>query len=117
MSQAEQDRRIDYVEFPATDMEKTKKFYADVFGWSFTDYGPEYTAFKDGRLDGGFKKVSQASPGGPLVVLYSTSLKSIEAKIKDHGGSITTETFEFPGGRRFHFSDPSGNELAVWSDL
>jgi predicted enzyme related to lactoylglutathione lyase len=116
MSQAEQDRRIDYVEFPATRMDETKAFYSAVFGWQFTDYGPDYTSFKDGRLSGGFSKSSQAPAGGALVVIYAADLSAIEAAVKEHGGQITRATFEFPGGRRFHFSDPSGNELAVWSD-
>ncbi len=116
MSQAEHDRRIDYVEFPATDLAKAKEFYSAVFGWTFTDYGPGYTSFSDGRLAGGFMKAGIVAPGGPLVVIYATDLKAIEARIKEQGGAITRQTFEFPGGRRFHFSDPSGNELAVWSD-
>ena len=116
MSQAEQDRRIDYVEFPTTNMSETKRFYAEVFGWEFTDYGPDYTSFHDGRLGGGFSAASEATAGGPLVVLYATNLADTEAKIKEHGGRIVRETFEFPGGRRFHFADPGGNELAVWSD-
>ena len=116
MSQSEQDRRIDYVEFPATNLADIKKFYSDVFGWVFTDYGPGYTSFNDGRLAGGFRKESQVSAGGPLVVLYATSLEGIEVKVRDHGGQIVKQIFEFPGGRRFHFTDPSGNELAVWSE-
>jgi len=116
MSQSEQDRRMDYIEFPATDLGDIKKFYAAVFGWEFTDYGPDYTSFNDGRLGGGFRKEAQVSAGGPLVVLYATSLEGIQAKVREHGGRITKPTFEFPGGRRFHFTDPSGNELAVWSE-
>jgi predicted enzyme related to lactoylglutathione lyase len=116
MSQAEHDRRIDYVEFSATNLVEVKEFYSAVFGWTFTDYGPDYTSFSDGRLAGGFVKAPDVAPGGPLVVVYATDLKAIEARVKEHGGSITKATFEFPGGRRFHFSDPSGNELAVWSD-
>jgi predicted enzyme related to lactoylglutathione lyase len=116
MSQQEHDRRIDYVEFPATDMEGTKRFYSTVFGWSFTDYGPEYTCFNDGRLSGGFTQVPRVVGGGPLVVLYATELEAIEDRVKNAGGRITKAIFEFPGGRRFHFTDPNGNELAVWSD-
>ncbi len=116
MNPAEQDRRIDYVEFPATDIPGLKKFYSDLFGWSFTDYGPEYSSFHDGRMAGGFRKESRVVAGGPLIVLYSTDLGSMEARVIEHGGKITKPTFEFPGGRRFHFTDPSGNELAVWSD-
>lgn len=116
MSQAQHDRRIDYIEFLATDIEATKTFYAAVFGWTFTDYGPEYTSFEDGRLAGGFALAPQVPAGGPLVVLYAVDLEATQAKVTEHGGRIVREIFEFPGGRRFHFADPSGNELAVWSD-
>lgn len=116
VSQAEQDRRLDYVEFLTTDIEETKRFYSAVFGWEFTDYGPEYTSFTDGRLGGGFALAPEVAAGGPLVVLYATNLAEIEASIRESGGRIVREIFEFPGGRRFHFTDPSGNELAVWSD-
>jgi predicted enzyme related to lactoylglutathione lyase len=116
MSQAEQDRRIDYVEFGATDIDMTKRFYASVFGWEFEDYGPDYTAFRDGRLSGGFAKVEHVTGGGPLVVIYGSDLEAMLASVKTAGGAITKEIFSFPGGRRFHFSDPNGNELAVWSD-
>jgi predicted enzyme related to lactoylglutathione lyase len=116
MNQAEQDRRIDYVEFSATDIEETKQFYSEVFGWEFTDYGPDYTSFMDGRLAGGFKAAASVAAGGPLIVIYATDLAAIEARVRDAGGTIVREVFEFPGGRRFHFTDPSGTELAVWSD-
>ena len=116
VSQTEQDRRIDYVEFLTTNLIETKTFYSGVFGWQFTDYGPDYTSFNDGRLSGGFSAVSEVAAGGPLVVIYAADLEDIEAKIRQHGGRIVREIFEFPGGRRFHFSDPGGNELAVWSD-
>lgn len=116
MSQADQDRRIDYVEFSTTNLDETKSFYSEIFGWRFTDYGPDYTSFTDGRLSGGFTAASEVAPGGPLVVVYVTNLVETEAKIRRHGGQIVRETFEFPGGRRFHFADPGGNELAVWSE-
>lgn len=116
MSQAEQDRRMDYIEFRATDIEETKKFYSEIFGWKFTDYGPDYTSFSDGRLQGGFRSVETVVGGGPLVVLYALNLEEVEAAIRSKGGRIVQETFEFPGGRRFHFTDPNGNELAVWSE-
>ncbi len=116
MDQAEHDRRVDYVEFPATDIEKTKKFYSDVFGWDFTDYGPDYTSFTDGRLAGGFTRELEVTAGGVLVVLYSTDLSEIRNRVSESGGQIVREIFEFPGGRRFHFTDPNGNQLAVWSD-
>ena len=116
MSQAEQNRRVDYVEFPTTDIEKTRTFYSKVFGWTFTDYGPEYTSFTDGRLQGGFALVPDVAAGGPLIVLYATNLEEIQAGVSEGGGRIVQDPFEFPGGRRFHFTDPGGNELAVWSD-
>jgi hypothetical protein len=97
-------------------MDETKRFYSDLFGWTFTDYGPDYASFSDGRLGGGFAAVPDVQAGGPLVVLYALELDALLPKIGEHGGRITRETFEFPGGRRFHFADPSGNELAVWSD-
>lgn len=110
------DRRVDYIEFPAVDMDATKAFYTRVFGWKFTDYGPDYTSFEDGRLSGGFWKNNAATGGGPLVVMYAVDLAGIEAQVRAEGGTIVKEIFPFPGGRRFHFSDPSGNVLAVWSD-
>jgi len=116
MSQAEHDRRVDYVEFPTTGMSETKRFYSEVFGWEFTDYGPDYASFNDGRLNGGFRAASEVSRGDPLVVIYATDLEQVEAQVVGNGGQIVTEIFSFPGGRRFHFTDPSGNELAVWSD-
>lgn len=116
MSQDLQDRRIDYVEFPVTDVARAKRFYGDVFGWKFEDYGPDYSSFHDGRLAGGFREEVAVKTGGPLVVIYSTELGTVKEKILAAGGKIVKETFEFPGGRRFHFTDPSGNELAVWSD-
>ncbi len=116
MSQADQDRRIDYIEFTTTDIGKIKRFYSEVFGWEFTDYGPDYTSFVDGRLAGGFSAAAEVMAGGPLIVLYSMDLAAIETQVREGGGKIVREVFEFPGGRRFHFTDPSGNELAVWSD-
>jgi predicted enzyme related to lactoylglutathione lyase len=120
VSQAEQDKRIDYIEFAIDDIAAAKTFYAGVFGWEFTDYGPAYTSFFDGRLAGGFSTTPDASSGitggGPLVVLYAADLAACEAAVKAHGGRIVKEPFEFPGGKRFHFADPSGHELAVWSE-
>lgn len=114
-----EDRRIDYIEFPSGDFERTKGFYQSVFGWTFEDYGENYTAFKDGRLDGGFYRSplkSDPSLGAVLVVLYADDLEGTMERVTDAGGQISTQIFSFPGGRRFHFLDPSGNELAVWSD-
>jgi predicted enzyme related to lactoylglutathione lyase len=110
------DKRIDYIEFPATDIEATKRFYAGVFGWTFTDYGPDYTSFADGRLNGGFTTAAKVvRGGGPLVVIAADDLADAEARVRAAGGTITTPPFSFPGGRRFHFTDPNGNELAVWT--
>lgn len=111
------DRRIDYIEFPALDIERTKLFYYTVFGWKFEDYGPEYTSFHDGRLSGGFRKTNKIKNSGPLVVLYASDLDAIQRRIILADGAITKPTFTFPGGRRFHFADPNGNELAVWSNV
>jgi len=109
------DRRIDYVEFYASDLARTKVFYTTVFGWKFTDYGPEYVGFEDGRIGGGFWK--DGKPGaGPLIVLYAADLAATEARIREAGGKIVRTAYTFPGGRRFHFTDPNGNELAVWSE-
>jgi uncharacterized protein len=116
MTQKEQDRRVDYIEFGATDVGRTRAFYEQVFGWQFQDYGPDYTSFQDGRLSGGFTKDAPVRPANPLVVIYAVQLDAIEATIKQAGGKIVREAYAFPGGRRFHFSDPSGNELAVWTD-
>lgn len=106
---------MDYVEFPATDIIKTKEFYMKAFGWKFTDYGPGYTSFEDGRISGGFT-TDRPVAYGALIVIYSGDLVACEAKVKAASGKIVKEAFDFPGGRRFHFTDPSGNELAVWSE-
>jgi hypothetical protein len=116
VNMTEKDRRIDYIELPTVDLIEAKRFYGEVFGWKFVDYGPEYTSFNDGRLDGGFRKEATVQRGGPLIIIYSINLELIKDKVKSAGGTIVKDIFEFPGGRRFHFTDPSGNELAVWSD-
>lgn len=112
--------KINYVEFPAKDIEKAKAFFAAVFDWSFVDYGPEYTAFDNAGLDGGFFKSDlsvSTENGSALIVFYSQDLEQTLAKVEAAGGSIIRPVFSFPGGRRFHFTDPNGNEYAVWSDL
>ena len=116
MSQREHDRRVDYVEFPATNLEAIKRFYSSVFEWEFTEWGDDYISFDDGRLSGGFRRDRKVEQGGPLVVLYAADLEEVESLIETNGGVIVEETYEFPGGRRFHFADPSGNVLAVWSE-
>ena len=113
------DQQIDYIEFPAADIEAVKAFYSAVFGWSFTDYGPDYTAFNDGRLDGGFFKADSRAAqadGAALVVFYAADLEALQARIEAAGGRIVRSIFSFPGGRRFHFTDPDGYELAVWTE-
>ena len=117
MSQKEHENQIDYVELPGKDIPATKQFYSAVFGWKFEDYGPDYTSFFDGRLAGGFTKERPTPAQGLLLVIYSTDLLASQKKIRNAGGEIVKEIFSFPGGRRFHFTDPNGNELAVWSDL
>jgi predicted enzyme related to lactoylglutathione lyase len=114
-----QHEKINYVEFPAKDLAGTKRFFQSVFGWSFTDYGPEYTAFENQGLDGGFFQSDLASStanGAALIVLYSNQLEATLAKVEKAGGSIIRPVYSFPGGRRFHFTEPSGNEFAVWSE-
>ena len=108
--------RVDYLEFSVTDVAAAKKFYGRVFGWKLTDYGPDYASFEDGRLAGGFSKVKRVKRGGPLIVLYSKELEKTQKKIVAAGGKIVKKIFDFPGGRRLHFTDPGGNELAVWSE-
>ncbi len=109
--------KINYVEFSSTDIGKTKAFYNTVFGWAFQDWGPDYVGFsaENSGIDGGFMK-GEAAKSGPLVVLYSSDLKATEQAIVAAGGSIVVPTFDFPGGKRFHFSDGAGNVLAVWSE-
>lgn len=111
---------INYIELPAKDLEATKTFFSAVFGWTFVDYGPEYIAFSDKTIEGGFYKsdlVSESSRGAALVVFYSEELEVTQEKIIHFGGTIAKEIFTFPGGRRFHFLDVNGNEFAVWSEV
>ncbi len=111
--------KINYVELPAKDLQATKVFFNKVFDWSFLDYGPEYIAFSNEGLNGGFYKSdlsSSTTNGSALIVFYSNDLKSTQSKIVNADGSMIKPIFEFPGGHRFHFSDPNGNEFAVWSD-
>jgi predicted enzyme related to lactoylglutathione lyase len=108
--------KIDYVEFSVTDVQLARRFYGDAFGWTFEDYGDAYAAFNCGNLTGGFAKSDSVKVGGPLIVLYAKDLAAMERLITAAGGRIVRPAFPFPGGRRFHFADPSGNELAVWSE-
>lgn len=117
------DNSINYIELRATDLAATKRFYSEAFGWGWTDYGPAYAAITGAGVDGGLRLDADDSspPARPpipssLVILYVRDLEAAEARVRAAGGSIVQPIFAFPGGRRFHFLDPSGNELAVWSE-
>ncbi len=105
--------QVQYLEFSSKDLSKAKKFYTESFGWAFTDYGPEYTAFEGEYVDGGFTP-GTTSKGSILIVLYSDDIEKTRKKVVKAGGTIAKEIFDFPGGKRFHFIDPDGYELAVW---
>ena len=111
---------VSYFEFPCQNIAATKTFFNEAFGWDFIDYGPDYVAITGAGLDGGFyssdKQASRAE-GSMLVVMYSENLEQTEQAVQDAGGNIIEPIFSFPGGRRFHFTEPSGNEFAVWSDI
>ena len=112
--------KINYVEFPAKDIEATKAFFTKAFDWSFTDYGPDYTSFSKEGLDGGFFKSdlsASTNNGSALIIFYSKNLEQTQQKVVQAGGTVINPIFSFPGGRRFHFVEPSGNEFAVWSDM
>lgn len=106
--------QVQYIEFLSKDVRKAKEFYTKSFGWKFTDYGPDYTAFEGDYVDGGFT-TGKPVKGTALIILYSNDLETTQQKIVKAGGTIVKEIFSFPGGRRFHFKDPDGYELAVWS--
>lgn len=111
--------KINYVEFPAKNITKAKDFFSAAFNWSFTDYGPAYTTFSNEGLNGAFFKSDlncTTQKGSALIVFYSSALEKTLVKIKKYGGTIVKPIFIFPGGRRFHFTDPNENEFAVWSD-
>lgn len=113
---ASQHHAIDYIEFPVVDMAAAQRFYAAAFGWEFTPYGDAYAGIRGkDREVGGLRLDAEVTRGGVLVVLFSTDLEATLAKVEAAGGAVTTAPFDFPGGRRFHFTDPSGNELAVWA--
>lgn len=107
---------IDYVELKAKDLQAVKDFYSKSFNWNFTDYGPTYTSFSESGIAGGFELSDEEIANGALIVLYHSDLESIKKKVVEAHGVVSKDIFSFPGGRRFHFKDPSGNELAVWSD-
>lgn len=118
--QAVHHEKINYVEFAAIDLTATKRFFEKAFGWTFQDFGIEYTAFSNQGIDGGFFKAdlsSKQAQGGALIVLLSENLEETQSKVEAAGGVITQAIFEFPGGKRFHFTEPSGNEFGVWAQL
>ena len=119
MSNPGNHHKINYIEFPVADIERAKRFYGAVFCWTFVDYGPDYVSFQGAGIDGGFvKREPHDGPGkfAPLVILYSSDLAATEIAVRLEGGGVVVPTFEFPGGRRFHFSDGVGNVLGVWSE-
>lgn len=116
MSIQGRDRQIDNIEFNVVDIARSKAFYGSVFDWSFVDYGPTYSEFNDGRMKGGFTTEEPVRLGGPLVILYAEDLYLTQLRLKAAGATISRDIFSFPGGRRFHFIDLDGYELAVWSD-
>lgn len=110
---------IDYLEMPSTNLAATKEFFSGLLGWTFQDYGPDYSAFDDGRTTGGFftaEVTNTVAKGAPLVVFYSPDLEKMAKEVSRLGGKIIREIFEFPGGRRFHFEAPGGGEFAIWSE-
>ncbi|MDH2430905.1 VOC family protein [Sphaerisporangium sp. TRM90804] len=123
MTQPPQHRHhaIDYIELTVTDLEQAKRFYTEAFGWRFTDYGPEYAGIQNPQGApapevGGLRTDQQVRPGGPLVLLYSNDLDQSVTAVENAGGKVVDGPYDFPGGRRFHFTDPSGNELGVWAE-
>ena len=110
------DRHIDYVELSAHDLAAVKAFYSAAFGWVFKDWGADYVDFSGAGLGGGFRREEAPATGGTLVVIYAAALEETQARVEAAGGTISRPIFPFPGGRRFHFVDPCGNELGVWSD-
>lgn len=110
-----EDGKLDYLELPGGALPQTKAFYGETFGWTFTDYGPTYAAFEQG-LDGGFDADAGEATPQPLPVLYAQDLEAMQARVEAAGGVVVRPIYAFPGGRRFHFRDPAGSELAVWSE-
>ena len=111
------EKRIDYIEIPVTDPAKARDFFAALMGWEFQDWGPDYISFSDGRLNGGFRRSEEPAPGNSvLLVFFSKDLERDRDRVVDLGASISQDIFDFPGGRRFHFVDPMGNEYAIWGE-
>lgn len=116
MADVPKDLGIQYIELGVKNVAAAKKFYGDAFGWTFQDFGPTYASFGNAAVDGGFNGEEPGMIGRPLVILYASDLEGSVKKVERAGGSIVKPIFSFPGGRRFHFADPAGNELAIWSD-
>lgn len=116
MTRSATDKQINYIEFNVTDIARARNFYSKAFSWTFTDYGPDYCEFSDGNLKGGFAHAGEVKPGGALIILFADDLAETLERVKSAGGKIAKPIFDFPGGRRFHFTDPEGYELAVWSE-
>ncbi|MDX1738730.1 MAG: VOC family protein [Alphaproteobacteria bacterium] len=114
---SDKDSCINYVEFDVLDIERAKAFYGAAFGWTFTDFGPDYCEFNDSQMKGGFARAETVNLGGPLIVLFGDDLELLQDKVVEAGGTISQEIFEFPGGKRFHFKDPEGYELAIWCHI
>jgi hypothetical protein len=110
------DYSIDYIELHVNAVAGSKNFYSDAFGWSFQDWGPDYAAFENARVAGGITSGESSTTGAPLVILYASKLEDAQARVDKAGGQIVKPIFSFPGGRRFHFKDPAGNELAIWGE-
>lgn len=122
MADSEQHRHhaIDYIELTVTDLAAAKRFYTDAFGWQFNDYGPAYAGIRSSADNaapevGGLRQDDTVRAGGPLVLLFSADLDKSVTAVQEAGGAVVNGPYEFPGGRRFHFTDPSGNELGVWA--
>jgi uncharacterized protein len=110
------ENRIDYVEIPVTDLQQAREFFTALFGWSFQQWGDDYMSFNDGRLDGGFRRVAEpVTSTGVLIVFVSTDIERDFDRVQELGATISEPVFPFPGGRRFHFVDPTGTEYAIWS--
>jgi len=119
MTEANVHHTINYIEIPSTNIAATKAFYTAAFGWTFQDWAPTYVSFSGAGIEGGFEQDAggrRPSTDGVLVILYSSDLAASEQAVTAAGGTISRPAFNFPGGRRFHFLDPNGNELAVWSE-
>jgi predicted enzyme related to lactoylglutathione lyase len=119
MSSDPRENHIDYVEFPAPSVDAltaNKKFYRDVFGWTFQDWGNDYADTKDSGIGSGYSAAPEHRPAATLAVLFASDLEAARTRVMQAGGTIAREIISFPGGRRFEYVDPAGNRLAVWSD-